>query len=42
MGFLKFDTTILQFKFGSIEEKFYIYLIRKENKERFNQGHKLG
>ena len=34
--------TILQFKFGSIEEKFYIYLIRKENKERFNQGHKLG
>lgn len=42
MGFLKFDTTILQFKFGSIEEKFYIYLIRKENKGRFNQDHKLG
>lgn len=42
MGFLKFDTAILQFKFGSIEEKFYIYLIRKENKGRFNQDHKLG
>lgn len=42
MGFLKFDTTILQFKFGSIEEKFYIYLIRKENKERFETDHIIG
>ena len=42
MGFLKFDTTILQFKFGSIEEKFYIYLIRKENKERFEVDHRIG
>ena len=42
MGFLKFDTTILQFKFGSIEEKFYIYLMRKENKERFEADHIIG
>lgn len=41
-GFLKFDTTILQFKLGSIEEKFYIYLMRSENKARFNQDHTLG
>ena len=40
--FLKFDTSILQFKLGSIEEKFYIYLMRSENKARFNQDHKLG
>lgn len=41
-GFLKFDTSILQFEFGSIEEKFYIYLMRSENKARFNQDHTLG
>lgn len=42
MGFLKFDTSILQFDFGSIEEKFYIYLMRKENKARFKADHILG
>lgn len=42
MGFLKFDTTILQFEFGSIEEKFYIYLMRKENISRLKTGHILG
>ena len=39
MGFLKFDTSILQFDFGSIEEKFYIYLMRKENRARFKTEH---
>ena len=42
MGFLKFDTSILQFNFGSIEEKFYIYLMRKENISRLKTGHILG
>ena len=41
-GFLKFDTTILQFEFGSIEEKFYIYLMRKENIARFKTDHISG
>lgn len=41
-GFLKFDTTILQFEFGSIEEKFYIYLMRKENLSRFKTDHISG
>ena len=39
MGFLKFDTSILQFDFGSIEEQFYIYLMRKENRARFKPDH---
>ena len=42
MGFLKYDTSILQFDLGSIEEKFYIYLMRKENKARFKTDHILG
>lgn len=41
-GFLKFDVDVLRFKFGSIEEMFYIYLMRQENRHRLEEGHILG
>lgn len=41
-GFIKHDVRALQFKYGTPEHKFYDYLMRKENIERFETDHIIG
>lgn len=42
IGFLKFDIRVLKFELGGVEEKFYMYLIRKENRSRLYPDHIIG
>lgn len=42
IGFLKFDIRVLKFELGGVEEKFYMYLIRKENRSRLYPNHIIG